>query len=192
MKSSVRAVLYSFIAVSLFLPVNYISASRPAAVINLGSGYPGGTNYNLNIHGKESFTDCPDDDLPDPGPSAENEVYEAAGEKSRTKDMTGLLMWTGWVYDIILDKNGDGIINIDDVPLTYDLLENGGNNDGVIDEEEFNDWQSDSAYVGLAAYYENEWILNIADLVVTDQAVSSDGIKLLKVRFYPVETTVYE
>ena len=44
----------------------------------------------------------------------------------------------------------------------------------------------------LSTYYENEWILNIADLVVTDQNISNDGVKLLKLRFYPVATTLYE
>ena len=44
----------------------------------------------------------------------------------------------------------------------------------------------------LSTYHEKEWILNIADLVVTDQNISNDGVKLLKLRFYPVATTLYE
>ena len=44
---------------------------------------------------------------------------------------------------------------------------------------------------GLATYYENEWIFNIADLVVTQQDITNDGTKLLQVRFYPVATTEY-
>ena len=150
-----------------------------------------------------TYRECPDDDLLVLGLIAGNNVYEAtnaglvrlgdeARGKSRATEITALFMWTGWVYDVILDTNGDGTINMDDVPLTYDSEENGGNGSGVIDKEEFEDWQSDSKYVGLARYYENEWILNIADLVATDQAISNDGTKLLKVRFYPVETSVYE
>jgi hypothetical protein len=36
-----------------------------------------------------------------------------------------------------------------------------------------------------------EWILNIADLVVTQQDIVNDGGKLFKIRFYPVATTTY-
>ena len=53
------------------------------------------------------------------------------------------------------------------------------------------DWQADQLAAELASYYKDEWILNIADLVVTDQTVDNDGVKLLKIRFYPVATTEY-
>jgi hypothetical protein len=46
----------------------------------------------------------------------------------------------------------------------------------------------------MAWYYAPEdgmWILNIADLVVSEQPITSDGSKLLQVRFYPVATTQY-
>jgi hypothetical protein len=38
---------------------------------------------------------------------------------------------------------------------------------------------------------DNMWILNIADLVITEQGLVNDGTKLLQVRFYPVETTEF-
>ena len=45
---------------------------------------------------------------------------------------------------------------------------------------------------GVSAWYQNEeWILNIADLVVTEQELVNDGTKLLQIRFYPVSTTEY-
>lgn len=149
------------------------------------------------------YTECPDDDLLALGLIVGNNVYEATdiglvrlGEqgkgKSRATDITDLFMWTGWVYDANLDISGDGIIDSNDVPLEYDWLENGGDGDGIISEAEFNTWLADQEAEGLAAYYENEWILNIADLVVTDQTISNDGVKLLKVRFYPVESTTYQ
>jgi hypothetical protein len=43
----------------------------------------------------------------------------------------------------------------------------------------------------MAWYYEDEWILNIADLVITEQGLVNDGTKLLQVRFYPVATTEF-
>lgn len=41
-------------------------------------------------------------------------------------------------------------------------------------------------------YYCEEFILNIADLVVTEQGIVNQGAKLLQIRFYPVETTLYD
>ena len=41
-------------------------------------------------------------------------------------------------------------------------------------------------------YFDNEWILNIADLVITEQDIHNDGAKLLQVRFYPRSLTVFE
>ncbi len=111
--------------------------------------------------------------------------------KSTGTDITDLFKWTGWVFDAILDLSGDGLIDASDVPIEYDLIENGGNDNGVIDPAEYDLWLDDQSAAGLATYYENEWILNIADLVVTDQNISNDGIKLLKLRFYPVSSTYY-
>jgi hypothetical protein len=87
------------------------------------------------------------------------------------------------VYDASLDSNLDGQIDINDVP---DM-----DGDFDIDEDDFALWQELQQSLGLATYYENYWILNIADLVLSDQTISNDGIKLLKLRFYPVATTEY-
>ena len=51
-------------------------------------------------------------------------------------------------------------------------------------------WLDDQNAAGLATYYENEWILNIADLVVTDPNISNDGVKLLKLRLSRGDDTV--
>ena len=141
-------------------------AAKPHDFIELSNGCPGCPHFNLNIHGKETSTEA--------------------------TDIIDLFKWTGWVFNVILDTSGDGIIDESDVPLTYELKENGGNGNGVIGNIEFKNWLSDSEYVGLATYYENEWILNIADLVLNKQAIVNDGRKLLRLHFYPVETTVYE
>jgi hypothetical protein len=143
-----------------------------------------------------TYTECLDDSLLALGLIVGNNVYEAtdagfvrfsdqqAKGKSKATDITDLFKYTGWVYDAALDANADGIIDINDVPGDFD-------GDGDIDGDDFVMWQADQALAGTATYYDNEWILNIADLVVTDQTISNDGVKLLKLRFYPVATTQY-
>jgi len=143
------------------------------------------------------YTECPDDDLMALGLIVGENVYEATdvgfvrfdgdadGGRGRSKgvDISSLFTFTGWVYDAILDTNGDGVVDLLDA-VDYD-------GDGVVDEDDFSDWRDAMEELGLAQYFENEWILNIADLVRTDQAIVNDGVKLLKVRFYPVATTVF-
>jgi hypothetical protein len=139
-----------------------------------------------------------------------NNLYEADDEvfvrfdptvvkgkgKSKGKDITSLFTWTGWVYDAVLDISGpggvpDGVIDAYDVPITPEWDNNP--TDGSINEDEFNAWRDAMAALDppLAQYFDEEWIFNIADLVVTEQPVDNDGTKLLKVRFYPVATTEY-
>ena len=153
-----------------------------------------------------TYTECPEDDLLALGLIIGDNVYEATDVglvrfedpdgkgrgKSKGTDITDLFKWTGWVFDAIIDMSGDGIIDENDVPLEYDFVENGGDGDGIIDPAEYELWLDDLSAAGLATNYVNEWILNIADLVVSDQNISNDGIKLLKLRFYPVATTYYE
>lgn len=152
-----------------------------------------------------TYTECPDSDQLALGLIVGDNVYEAtdigfvrfndqtSGGKGKSKatDITSLFKYTGYVFDATLDLNLDGEISVEDVPLSYDLLENGGNGNGIIDQAEFDLWLLDMEAAGLVQYYEDEWILNIADLVTTDQVISNDGIKLLKIRFYPVATTEY-
>ena len=112
--------------------------------------------------------------------------------KSKATDITRLFTWSGWVYDASLDiypaGDPDGVIDFNDVPLDpWDTLEP----TGEITEEEFNNWRDAQVTAGLAWYYSDRWILDIADLVFANQDVTSDGGKLLQVRFYPMWTTEY-
>lgn len=109
--------------------------------------------------------------------------------KSIATDMTRLFTWSGWVIDATLDTSGpggvpDGVIDVNDVPGDYDL-------DGDIDDDDLLLWLQEQSALGLSTYYENEWILNIADLVVAQQDIVNDGAKLLNIRFYPKATTIY-
>jgi len=156
------------------------------------------------------YTDC-DSTLWALGLVTTQGVYEATeaefvrfdststGGKGRSQgtDITGLFLWTGYVCDAALDTNGpegvpDGVINQYDVPIEYDLVANGGNGNGFIDQFEMDNWLADQVDAGLATYYDNEWVFNLADLVVQDQTITNDGTKLLQIRFYPVDTTSFE
>lgn len=111
---------------------------------------------------------------------------EPGNGNSRGVDITSLFTYSGWVYDVSLDANADGIIDAADVPMSYDV-----DLSGVIEENEFAQWQADMQALGLARYYESQWIFDIADLVVTGQDIENDGTKLLQIRFYPVATTEF-
>jgi hypothetical protein len=124
--------------------------------------------------------------------------------QSRATDITDLFTYTGWVVDSRLDTSGpggvpDGIITIDDVPLgDYDLNaltapNRDYNNDGVEDAADVEAWLTAQSLLGvpMAWYYDAEWILNIADLVITEQGLVNDGTKLLQIRFYPVDSTLF-
>lgn len=108
---------------------------------------------------------------------------------SKAKDVTPLFLWSGWVIDAILDTSGpdgipDGVIDVYDVPDDYDLDED-------IDTDDLQLWLEEQQALGLSTYYENEWILNVADLVVSEQKVDNNNAKLLQIRFYPKATTTY-
>lgn len=119
------------------------------------------------------------------------EVTKGKGRSTAT-DITRLFTYTGWVYDARLDINGpegvpDSVIDLYDVPASYD-------GDLDIDDADFLLWQQAMAALDppMAWYFDNEWILNIADLVVTEQGLVNDGTKLLQVRFYPVDSTHFQ
>jgi len=161
-----------------------------------------------------NYTECPEDPelmlglivgenlyVPDP----ENEQlyrFEDPSAKGRGKstavNITRLFIYTGWVVDATLDVNEDGIIDINDVPVA-DYGENmpgenrDYNNDGVEDEADVEAWLTDMAALAepKAWYFANEWIFNIADLVITEQGLMNDGTRLVQIRFYPVVTTTF-
>ncbi len=164
------------------------------------------------------YTQCPDDPLLALGVIVGSNLYTAEPEgyvrfdpgvtkgkgKSKATDITRLFTYTGWVVDARLDTSGpegvpDGVIDIYDVPVDdYDggLLtapDRDYNNDGVVDGADVEAWLTDMAALEspMAWYYDAEWILNIADLVITEQGLVNDGTKLLQVRFYPVDSTTF-
>lgn len=167
----------------------------------------------------QNYTECPTSNDPPLalGLIVGTNLYVAEPEKyvrfastttgkgqSIATDITRLFTYTGWVVDATLDTSGpvgipDGVIDIYDVPVAnYDSNDTTPdnrdyNNDGSIDAADVDAWLSAKAALvpPMAWYFDGEWIMNIADLVITEQGLENDGTKLLQVRFYPVDTTTY-
>lgn len=157
------------------------------------------------------YTECPEDPLLALGLIIKDAVYEATPEefvrfadpdakgkgKSKAVDITRLFTYEGWVVDARLDLNDDGVIDVNDIPvddydgdpLTPD--DRDYNNDGDINDADVEAWLTDSPMAWYFSAEDNMWILNIADLVVTEQGLVNDGTKLLQIRFYPVATTEF-
>lgn len=162
-----------------------------------------------------NYTECPEDPelmlglivgenlyVPDPSEQVLRRFEDPTGTargKSRAVDITRLFVYTGWVVDGTLDANDDGVIDVNDVPvadydgdpLTPDNQDY--NNDGSVDELDVEAWLTDMAALAepMAWYFANEWIFNIADLVITEQGLMNDGTRLVQIRFYPVVTTAF-
>jgi hypothetical protein len=105
--------------------------------------------------------------------------------KSKAVDITSLFEWTGYVSDnLTLDSNANGYLDVGDVPADQD-------GDLDIDEDDLVLWLEYLVSIGEAVKYEEAWIFDIADMVISGQTVANDGTKLFQVRFYPVATTEF-
>ena len=109
-------------------------------------------------------------------------------------DITGLFEWTGAVCDDILDVNGDKKINWLDFGLTeaaFDDLYSIGVPDGIVSPEELLAYLQPLYDGAECEFFTEEWVFNVADLVVQSNKIDNDGTKLWKLRFYPVSTTEF-
>jgi hypothetical protein len=141
---------------------------------------------------------------------------EATSGKGNSKftNITDLFTYTGWAADASLDISGpngvpDGAIDEWDIPIDAEaqIAEAGyidannlvdispfdgdpdfGNNSGDIDL--ITEWLFFQASLTqpMAWYLYEQWIFNLADLVITSQGLVMDGAKLLQIRFYPEAT----
>lgn len=155
-------------------------------------------NYNDGYTGDEpddfaTYTECNDSSLWVLGMVTTSGVYyptpqtvESVDKSKKGKgpknaqEITGLFTWTGYVCDAILDVNKDGVIDVNDVPS--DMTD-----DTSIDEADLTLFLLESC-----DYYENEWVFNVADLVVEGMDFNNSGGKTLHIRFYPRSTTTFK
>jgi hypothetical protein len=106
--------------------------------------------------------------------------------KSKGVEITQLFLWSGYIADLATypDNNGNGAIDVGDVPQEW--IDAKGYS-VPLTEAQFEEWLSE---VG-ATEYENAWIFDIAEMVISGQQVVNDGTKNFQIRFYPVETTEF-
>ncbi len=144
--------------------------------------------------------------------TAEPEYYErfksgaTKGKgKSKATDITPLFTYEGWAVDERLDISGDGIIDVNDIPVgAWTIIESFGFDPNLFDDDPtfgnsndlidlITEWLLFQAALQtpMAWYFTPTWIFNVADLVVTEQGLVNDGAKLLQLRFYPVATTEF-
>lgn len=174
--------------------------------------YPNEVAEACNDPGNPDFgdlTECPDDSLLALGLIVGTNMYTAEPEqyvrfdpeatkargKSKATNITRLFTFSGWVVDERLDVNENGVIDEGDVPAdAYNTIPETRPYDAdgnlIIDVEEWLTFQSEQD-PPMAWYFDEEWIFNIADLVVTEQGLVNNGTKLLQIRFYPVATTEF-
>jgi hypothetical protein len=138
--------------------------------------------------------------------------------KSKAVEITQLFLWSGFVSDnLSLDADGSGTLNITDLqtntsdptiraewlPFEAEWLDEiyyqdqfdhsaPAPNGEVDDQEEFIAWLH---WLSLGDYgvseYENAWIFDVAEMVISGQQVENDGTKNFQIRFYPVATTEF-
>lgn len=140
--------------------------------------------------------------------------------KSKAIDITDMFLWTGVACEDTVDTNLDGQITIEDFDVTDDGTT--GLPDGIVDINdiialgidpalfatidldgsgviETTNSNGDDELLELLklipecqVFDEPTWIFTIADLVIHGFDYENNGSKLTQIRFYPVDTTVYQ
>lgn len=148
------------------------------------------------IDGFGDYIDCSQDSLVGMGVVTYNDAFDKDSQtlervaplngNNKAVEVTDLFQWSGLVCNESVDIDGDGEITVADVPLTYDT-----NGVAGIQEDELQNYLNDLLASGTCKSFNSEWIFNIADLVVYGWDYQNNGAKLVQVRFYPVDTTVF-
>ncbi len=124
----------------------------------------------------------------------EDESAKGKG-KSKAIEITDLFLWSGVVCDASLDISGPGGVPDGELTLEHDfpgLLEANVaaaaiaaevyTPDGFIDDAEF---QAYLATLDECTEFTNEWVFNIADIVLYGFDYENNGSSITQIRFYP-------
>jgi len=112
--------------------------------------------------------------------------------KSKAVEITGLFIWSGVVCDASLDTNDDGELTLDDfIGLTEADIANAGvavDGNDMIEPDEF---QAYLATFDECTEFTDEWVFNVADIVLYGFDYENNGSSLTQIRFYPTATTEF-
>jgi len=115
--------------------------------------------------------------------------------KSKAVPITDLFIWSGVVCDASLDISGDGKISLDDFPgLVEDDIEDAATNAGVFKDDNAIDNAELQAYLATldeCTEFTDEWVFNVADIVLYGFDYENNGSSLTQIRFYPTATTEF-
>jgi hypothetical protein len=120
--------------------------------------------------------------------------------KTKAVNVTDMLMYSGIVFDTSLDQDLDGDLDYQDFIVTdyngdgvVDELEHDLDLDGDVDSTDFELWIDELELAGLVLDYRTNpiWVFDLADLVVYGWDYENNGSKLVQIRFYPEDQTVY-
>lgn len=112
--------------------------------------------------------------------------------KSKAVEITDLFIWSGVVCDASLDTNDDGQLTLDDFQgLTEADIANAGvavDGNDMIEPDEF---QAYLATFDECTEFTDEWVFNVADIVLYGFDYENNGSSLTQIRFYPTATTEF-
>jgi hypothetical protein len=120
--------------------------------------------------------------------------------KSKAVEITDLFIWSGVVCDASLDTSGpdgipDGQLTLHDFPgLTEDDIESAATTAGVFTEDDTIDDAELQAYLATldeCTEFTDEWVFNVADIVLYGFDYENNGSSLTQIRFYPTATTEF-
>ena len=159
-------------------------------------------NTTAPISGFGDFFNCADESLIGLGIVTGGGGFDLEGEEltrivpvkgnNKAKEITDMFRWEGYIFDSQYDVwpvgDPDGFITLEDLNILkdppYSLPVDVG--DVGIDE-----YDLEQFCLNYGTHWGPDWIFNLADLVVYGWDYDNSGSKLVQVRFYPKDETVF-
>jgi len=119
--------------------------------------------------------------------------------KSKAVEITDLFIWSGVVCDASLDTSGpdgipDGQLTPHDFPDMIEAIEAAADAAGVFTDDGTIDVAELQAYLATldeCTEFTDEWVFNVADIVLYGFDYENNGTTLSQIRFYPTATTEF-